>query len=119
MKTTKEKIELLLGVELSEVYCSSADNNPDEELGHFKVFEFIPEPIPIDISEPPVIAIYGDYIQLFHDATPYPCAVNTDDDARLMMQALVPCPINIEQFTKEDYLNFIETIREELGIEED
>jgi|688.fasta_scaffold1863669_1 hypothetical protein len=112
---TKKQIELLLGVELQESYCSVDDDNPDEEFGHFKCFNFIPNPVPgiEDYAEPPIISIYeGGKVQLFHDATPYPCAANTQNETRQMMQALIPFPISIDQFTQEDYDNFINTLKD-------
>ena len=115
MQQTKEQIEQLLNVQLIETYCSQSDDNEDETHGHFKTFEFSPNPVPEieQYAEPPIVAIYeGGKIQLFHDATPYPCAVNTRTETREMIQALIPFPISINQFTKEDYDNFINTLKD-------
>jgi hypothetical protein len=51
-------------------------------------------------------------VQLFHDATPYPVAANTPQQAREMSMDLCPHPVHHTLCTVEDFNNFINELIE-------
>ena len=112
-KEIQEQLEKLFETKLIVSYDSREDNNEDEELGHFVCYEPEESITPEMSGCPPIICIYeGDHLQFFHDATPYPTAKNSREEARSMMQTLNPFPTPMEDVTKDDYDNFIEAIKD-------
>lgn len=109
----KEVIESRLGVKLVKI-GDSAEYDDDDDYGAYDLYETDPRPFLDEEAEPAIISIYEelDMIQLWHDATPYPSAANTEMEARRMMQTLAPSPVPVDSFTRADYENFIEVIRE-------
>lgn len=109
LEEAKYSIEQLLKVKLEESYNSREDDNEDEEHGHFINFGIELDPN----QEPLILQIYEDgKVQFFHDATPYPVAANTSQEARSMMQTLCHYPVPFEKVTAEDYNKVVETIKE-------
>ena len=115
--TQREKLEERFGVDLVIDLDSAQENCADEEFGNFIQCSVSPSPIPN--YEPPTVVIYyeQDRVQFFHDASPYPVAANTAREARDMSQCLNPYPVKLDQITKEDFDNFINTLVEEYGEE--
>jgi hypothetical protein len=118
MNFAKEKLEMLIGLELivtldtrEEVGCE------DEEFGHYLQCGLNMEN-PIPDYEPPMIVLYeNELVQFFHDASPYPVAAHTAQEAREMLMFLNPAPVHIDQITEDDFKNFISSLVDEYGEE--
>lgn len=112
----KAQVEKMLGIKLVVSFDSEEEDAPDEEYGHFVMYTFKPKPFKMDEdSEPPMIAIYANNkIQFWNDASPYPCAKNTQKEIKDMRQGLNPHAISIKDLTKDDYVNFIKEVKENL-----
>jgi hypothetical protein len=110
----KEKLEKLIGFELVEVFNSVEDPGcEDEENGEFITYE---PNIGGVLDPPPVINIYENgKIQFFHDASPYPVRANSDEEARWMMMALIPAPVDFEDLQPSDFSDFLNGLLEEYG----
>ena len=115
---THTKLQELFGVDLVIDLDSAQEDCTDEEFGDFIQCSVSPNPIPN--YEPPIVVIYyeQDLVQLWHDASPYPVAANTESEVRDMWSALNPHPVRPDQITKDDFDNFINRLVEEYGEEE-
>ena len=138
MRSTKEKLEKLVGLELKVTFDTREDTGcEDEEFGHFiecqvvqlekyqirlkniKNIKILSWPNPIPNNEPPIIVFYeNELVQFFHDALPYPVAANTAQEAREMSMFLNPAPVHIDQITEDDFTNFINSLIDEYEEEE-
>ena len=119
MKSTKEKLEKLIGLELNVTFDTRKEicNCEDEQYGHFIECEVVPNPIPE--SEPPIIVFYeNELVQFFHAASPYPVKVHTAHEAREMGMFLNPSPVHVDKITGDDFMNFINSLVDEYGEEE-
>jgi hypothetical protein len=114
LEQTREILSKKLGVELVVTLDSRLENCADEELGEFLQCEPKIDHNSNFLSEcPPCIVIYeNELVQFFHDATPYPVAANTKDEARDMMMCLNPYPVHHTLCTVEDFNNFINELIE-------
>jgi hypothetical protein len=110
MQEVKEKVEALFGIKLIQTFDSREDDGAEyDDLGHFTCYEPLIDFPDKDYS--PIISIYEDgSVQFFRDATPYPVAANTEDEARLMMQALIEAPVPFDSLKEDDFQNFINDI---------
>lgn len=111
---TKEIIEKLFNLELESCYSSREDENPDEEFGHYEVYECKTNPLEVENCEPPMIKVYeSGLVQLYHDAAPYPVEANTPSESMYMAQTLCEVPVRVERLTAWDWINFIKNLNEE------
>ena len=114
MQELKEKVEELFGIKLVQTFDSREDEGcENEEFGHFICYEpTIDFP---DEACPPIISIYEEgLIQFFWDATPFPVAANTEEEARLMMQALIEAPVSFDDLEKDDFQKFIDLVLDQV-----
>lgn len=114
----KAAIERELELELFPNYSSRDDNNPDEELGHFMCYEAVANPLAQieDRTEPITIKVYDSgEVQLYHDATPYPLKVHSQEQRRYMSMFMNECPTAVELLTKEDWQGLVNQLLEEYG----
>ena len=119
MKSTKEKLEKLVGLELKVTFDTREEIGCEDEVyGHYLQCELNMEN-PIPDYEPPMIVLYeNERVQFFHDASPYPVAANTAQESREMTMFGNPAPVHIDQITEDDFTNFINSLVDEYGEEE-
>jgi hypothetical protein len=115
MENLKKELEERFNCQLHEGYSSRADDNPDEEDGHFISYNIEPAFEQSAFEDyPPILNLYENgKLQFFHDASPYPVKVNTHEEKRSMQQALCPYPVQESKVTREDYCVFIITLLEQ------
>jgi hypothetical protein len=106
-------IEALLGIKLikqfDEEMSDPSNYDKDDQTKaiyytvvdeKFKINEHMNYTVGLSIS-------VEECFQFYHDATPYPTSLNSEEDARIMSQALIECPKLIKDLTPEIYQSFM------------
>jgi hypothetical protein len=116
MEEAKKTIEKLIDAKLKVCYDSTEDDNKDEEYGHWISTVIEPEPFEGATDNNMCINFYEDgTVQFYFDATPYPVAYNMPQEAMDMRIALNHYPVPFEKVTQEDYIEFVNFVKEELS----